>query len=112
MNSIVADRPIRVEVAYALPDEQLILQVEGEAVSRWTLADPSRATVEPPEIAAATDAGAGGDPRGIKATGHIAIFRDFIRAVQADGQPEIDGLEGRRSLAAVLAVYEAAGLLK
>jgi predicted dehydrogenase len=88
------------------------IQVEGESVGRWTLVDPLRATVEPPEITTATDAGAGGDPRGIKATGHIAIFRDFIRAVQVNGQPEIDGLEGRRSLAAVLAVYEAAGLLK
>ncbi len=88
------------------------IQVDGEAVARWTLADPARATVEPPELASATDAGAGGDPRGIKATGHIAIFRDFIKALQTDGHPPIDGVEGRRSLAAVLAIYQAAGLLK
>ncbi len=88
------------------------IQVEGESAGRWTLADPSKSNIEPPEIAVVTDAGAGGDPRGIKATGHIAIFRDFIRAIETDGQPEIDGVEGRRSLAAVLAVYEAAGLLK
>lgn len=88
------------------------IQVDGEAVARWTLADPARASVEPPELASAADAGAGGDPRGIKATGHIAIFRDFIKAVQSDGRPEIDGAEGRRSLAAVLAIYQAAGLLK
>jgi predicted dehydrogenase len=88
------------------------IQVDGEAVARWTLADPAKATVEPPELASAADAGAGGDPRGIKATGHMAIFRDFIKAVQSGGQPEIDGGEGRRSLAAVLAIYQAAGLLK
>jgi predicted dehydrogenase len=86
------------------------IQVEGESVERWELADPARATVEPPQTAAADAAGAGSDPRGIAPTGHIAIVRDFIQALRADRPPRIDGAEGRRSLAAVLAAYEAAGL--
>ena len=87
------------------------IQVEGESVLRWDVADPSRATVEPVEVGPAAGAGAAGDPRGIAATGHIAVFRDFIHALREDRAPQIDGAEGRRSLAAVLAVYEGAGLL-
>jgi UDP-N-acetyl-2-amino-2-deoxyglucuronate dehydrogenase len=86
------------------------IQVEGESVRRWELADPAKATVEPPEISAPTNAGAGGDPRGIKPTGHIALFRDFIHALQANRPLQIDGAQGRRSLATVLAIYQAAGL--
>lgn len=86
------------------------IQVEGESVGRWTLADPAKATVEAPEASFATDAGAGGDPRGIAPTGHIAIFRDFIHALREGRAPQVDGVEGRRSLATVLAVYQAAGL--
>ena len=91
------------------------IQIEGETVGRWTLTHPDRAAVEPPEIGAPeagalADAGAGGDPRGIAPTGHIAIVRDFIHALREERPLQIDGTEGRRSLATVLAVYEAAGL--
>jgi UDP-N-acetyl-2-amino-2-deoxyglucuronate dehydrogenase len=87
------------------------IQVEGETVVRWDLADPAAATVEPPEIGAAAGAGAAADPRDIAPTGHIAVVRHLIQAVRAGRAPKIDGTEGRRSLAAVLAVYEAANLL-
>jgi predicted dehydrogenase len=86
------------------------IQIEGESVRRWDLADPARASVEPPETGPAADAGAGRDPRGIAPTGHIALFRAFVRALREDRAPQIDGAEGRRSLATVLAIYEAARL--
>ena len=86
------------------------IQIEGETVGRWTLADPTKATTEPPEIGAPATAGAGSDPRGIAPTGHIAVLRDFIRALREGHDPQIDGVEGRRSLTTVLAIYEAAGL--
>jgi UDP-N-acetyl-2-amino-2-deoxyglucuronate dehydrogenase len=87
------------------------VQVEGESVVRWELADPGKTTVEPPEIGIPASAGAGGDPKGIAPTGHISIFRDFIQAVRDDRPPQVDGAEGRRSLATVLAIYQAAGLV-
>jgi predicted dehydrogenase len=86
------------------------VQIEGAVVDRWDLVDPATATVEPPEIGGQVKAGAGGDPRGEAATGHIAIFRDFIQALRDNRPPQIDGAEGRRSLATVLAIYQAAGL--
>lgn len=87
------------------------IQVEGESAGRWELVEPAQATVEPLETGASTAAGAGGDPKGIAPTGHIAVFRDFIRALRENRAPLVDGTEGRRSLATVLAIYQAAGLL-
>jgi predicted dehydrogenase len=86
------------------------IQVEGEFIRQWSLADPAKATAGPPETGVPADAGAGGDPRGIAPTGHISIFRDFIHALREDRIPMVDGAEGRRSLATALAIYEAAGL--
>lgn len=84
------------------------VQVEGEGVVRWRLTGP--AAVAPFEVGGAANAGSGGDPRGTPATGHIGIVRDFIAALREGRPPEVDGHEGRRSLAAVLAVYRAAGI--
>ncbi|MFN8442333.1 MAG: Gfo/Idh/MocA family oxidoreductase [Caldilineaceae bacterium] len=89
------------------------IQIEGDNIRYWTLADASKATIEPIQPASTVaGAGAGGDPRGIAATGHIAIWKDFIEAIRTGKQPMLDGAEGRRSLAAVLAVYEAAGITR
>ena len=86
------------------------IQIEGETVMRWSLADPAQAAV-PTQVSRKTaDPGAGGDPRGIAASGHIALVRDFIAALRDNRPPLVDGREGMRSLAAVLQIYQAAGL--
>ena len=82
------------------------IQIEGESVLRWGLADESKATVEPwPVATEQADPGMAGDPRGISTSGHIAILKDFIAGIRRGQDPVIDGAEGRRSLAAILAVY-------
>jgi predicted dehydrogenase len=83
------------------------IQIEGESVARWQAKNVPEIT----QSATPAAAGAGADPRGISPSGHIAIVHDFIDAVRDQRPPEIDGTEGRRSLAAVLAVYRAAGLI-
>lgn len=40
--------------------------------------------------------------------GHKAVMEDFVHAMEADEQPACDGKEGRRSVAVVEAIYEAA----
>jgi UDP-N-acetyl-2-amino-2-deoxyglucuronate dehydrogenase len=82
------------------------IQVEGEAMIRWHTAAGARHEAEQPR----QGAGAGGDPRGIAPTGHMRLLRDFIGAVREGRGPLVGGAEGRRSLAAVLAIYRAAGL--
>jgi len=36
---------------------------------------------------------------------HQAVLEDFIRAIEANSQPECDGREARRSLAVIEAIY-------
>ena len=91
------------------------IQIKGESLGAWRLARPEEAQVEAPAVTTVTkaeSAGSGGDPRGIAPTGHINILSDFVASLQEDRPLEIDGAEGRRSLAAVLMIYEAAGLPK
>jgi len=83
------------------------VQVEGDAVMRWWSQD----TPVEPDTAAAhpASAGAGADPRGISTAGHIALLGDFIQALRENRPPLVNGVEGRRSLAIVLSIYQAAG---
>ena len=55
-------------------------------------------------------AGSGASPTGIGTLGHTLIVQDFAAAIREGRDPLVDGVEGRRSLALVLAIYEAAGL--
>ena len=87
------------------------IQLEGESVVRWQLTDPAGAKVQPLPPGGGAAAGAGADPRAISLSGHTGLYRDFIQALRDDRPPLVDGAEGRRSLAAVLAVYQAAGLI-
>lgn len=87
------------------------IQVEGESAGRWQVVDPSMAAVAAPQPRPPVDAGAGADPRDIAPSGHIGILRDFVRALREEREPMVPGREGRRCLATVLAIYEAAGLL-
>lgn len=92
------------------------VQIEGESLTSWQLAHPEAARVAAPPVTkhqgtGGQGAGSGGDPRGIAATGHLRVVADFAESVREGRPPEIGGAEGRRSLAAVLMIYEAAGLL-
>jgi predicted dehydrogenase len=40
--------------------------------------------------------------------GHQAVLEDFLQAIQHDRAPACDGLEGRRSIALIEAIYRAA----
>lgn len=53
---------------------------------------------------------AGSSPTGIGHLGHTLLLQDFVGAIREGRDPLVNGLEGRRSLALVLAIYEAAGL--
>jgi UDP-N-acetyl-2-amino-2-deoxyglucuronate dehydrogenase len=83
------------------------VQMEGDTVMRWWSQD---GPCEPDTRAAQPSAaGAGADPRGISTAGHTALVSDFIHALRENRLPLVDGFEGRRSLAIVLSIYQAAG---
>ena len=83
------------------------IQIEGEDPVRWRSAggEPARAGSG---AVPATKAAAGGDPKAIPLSGHIGIIADFIDSIRQNKSPLVNGSEGRRSLAAVLAIYQAA----
>lgn len=83
------------------------VQVEGDTVMRWWSEDGPRE--EDTDAVQPSAAGAGADPRGISTAGHIAIVNDFIQALHEKRLPLVDGVEGRRSLAIVISIYQAAG---
>ncbi len=47
-------------------------------------------------------------PSAIGHHGHTAQFKDVLQAIKSHGQPLIDGVEGRRSVEIILAIYKAA----
>jgi UDP-N-acetyl-2-amino-2-deoxyglucuronate dehydrogenase len=41
-------------------------------------------------------------------SGHRELLKDFLRAIETNATPICDGIEGRRSVALVQAIYESA----
>jgi predicted dehydrogenase len=86
------------------------IQIEGESARQWRSAVAKERHPEQSARHSLPATGTASDPRGISLDGHVAVLSDFLRALQTGRPPRIDGIEGRRSLAAVLAIYDAAGL--
>jgi UDP-N-acetyl-2-amino-2-deoxyglucuronate dehydrogenase len=86
------------------------IQIVGEQIRTWKLVQPETAKIQARMSASEEEPGAGGDPRAIKPSGHINVFKDFMEAVQEKRLPHTDGVEGKRSLKTVLEIYKAAGL--
>jgi predicted dehydrogenase len=91
------------------------VQIEGEQVIRWETASGRAgdgATNASPAHRVASSlpqpAGAGASPAGIGAVGHTRLLADFAAAIRERRDPLVPGAEGRRALALVLAIYEAA----
>jgi predicted dehydrogenase len=87
---------------------QGFVQIEGEAAVAAHLATAPRESLLLADGGRSSGAGPASDPRGISVTGHIAVIRDFIGSIRVGHPPLADAREGRRSVAAVLQIYEAA----
>jgi len=83
------------------------IQIEGEEILRWQTA---AGKTTPGSQERTAGAGAGGDPRGIPITGHIELIKNFMATVRGNETLLVDGRQGMRSVAAVEAIYAAAGL--
>ena len=51
-------------------------------------------------------AGGANDPKAINYTGHKNQFENFIEAVEKNKDPLVNGIEGRKSVEIILAIYE------
>jgi len=92
-----------------------VIQLEGGAAVRWETArgtgPDSGQSANPAAPAAATATPAFPTAGSQSPVAHAALIRDFVEALRDGRPPAVDGREGRRSVAAVLGIYEAAGLL-
>lgn len=50
--------------------------------------------------------GGAGDPAAIGHYGHTLQFKDFVDAINKDRRPSVDGVEGRRSVEIIRAIYK------
>ena len=84
--------------------------IEEEDIKSWEF---ETMTPEDEKIAAEfaqlTKSGGGAaDPSAIGHEAHAHQFRDVIKAINEGTKPTIDGIEGRRSVEIILAIYKAA----
>src|SRR6056297_903251 len=84
--------------------------LEEEDIKSWEFAEPTdRDEAVRREMAGRTQSGGGAaDPAAIGHHGHTALFTDFVRAIQQDDQPLVDGQEGRRSVEIIRGIYASA----
>ena len=85
------------------------VQIEGETIARWEIAAPRPEQVGvQPGGQTPVPGGVGASPTGMGAEGHTRLVADLVGAIREGRKPLVPGEEGRRALALVLAVYEAA----
>jgi predicted dehydrogenase len=84
--------------------------LEEEDITKWEFAKQTKqdkALLE--RMAGKTQTGGGAaDPAAIGHHGHTAMFKDVLKAIKKGTRPLVDGLEGRRSVEIILAIYKAA----
>jgi UDP-N-acetyl-2-amino-2-deoxyglucuronate dehydrogenase len=84
--------------------------IEQEDVVKWDF-NPENAADKAVKERFASKVGASGgaaDPKAISHTGHARQLADFVRAIQTNTQPLVDGREGKRAVELICAIYESA----
>jgi UDP-N-acetyl-2-amino-2-deoxyglucuronate dehydrogenase len=84
--------------------------MEEEDLVKWDFAAKKPRDAAVVEKMASRKSGGGGaaDPKAIGHHGHTRQFQDVVQAIRKGTTPSIDGLEGRRSVEIILAIYKAA----
>ncbi|HLW66050.1 MAG TPA: Gfo/Idh/MocA family oxidoreductase [Gemmataceae bacterium] len=84
--------------------------VEQEDILRWELSPELPVDKEIKERFAKKVGASGGaaDPKAISHVGHARQLADFVRAIQTNTAPLVDGREGKRAVEVICGIYEAA----
>ncbi len=80
-----------------------VIYNKGLARLDWRIADPPEDLTEEGEVSSGA-----ARPMDINAAGHTALYADFVAAIRDGRKPLVDGLEGRRSVSLVEAIYRSA----
>jgi predicted dehydrogenase len=84
--------------------------IEQDDLLRWEFAEPVPTDVETKARFAQKTGASGGssNPAAISHLGHARQLADFVRAIETNTAPAVDGREGRRAVEVICAIYEAA----
>lgn len=84
--------------------------IEQDDVLMWQFENeqPTDAALRESLAKKSGNTGGASDPKAISFVGHQKQFEDFLAAVNSGKKPAIDGLEGRKSVEIILAIYESA----
>ncbi|MBX3421199.1 MAG: Gfo/Idh/MocA family oxidoreductase [Pirellulaceae bacterium] len=84
--------------------------LEEEDIIKWEFAQPASGdeTIRQEMLGRTKTGGGAADPAAIGHQAHAALFRDALHAIQHGGPPAIDGIQGRRSVELILAIYQSA----
>lgn len=96
--------PENLEGSVAIFGERGSLKVGGTALNRKTIWKIEGELEHEKELLTRDQL----DPASVYGTSHSAVIADMIAAVREDRPPKTNGLEARRSVALVLAIYESA----
>ena len=84
--------------------------LEEEDLKKWDFAKNLKQdqAIRDAMNASRSTGGGAADPAAIGHHGHAEIIRDFVKAINQDRPPAVDGHEGRRSVEIILAIYKSA----
>jgi UDP-N-acetyl-2-amino-2-deoxyglucuronate dehydrogenase len=84
--------------------------LEEEDIIKWEFAEksPDDDRIRTEMLGKTKTGGGAADPAAIGHHAHAALFRDVLSAIDNNQPLSIDGLEGRRSVELILAIYESA----
>ncbi len=93
--------PRRIEIS----GEKGSIGIEGNHIVRWEFTEEWQEDVEE-QATGNTDIGGAADPTAIDDSGHSQILADFIQGIKGNRPPFISGVEGKRSVDLVCAIYD------
>jgi predicted dehydrogenase len=84
--------------------------IEQEDVLRWDFANeiPEDRAIRERFAQKVGASGGASDPAAISHVGHARQLADFVRAIQTNSAPMVDGREGRKAVAVIEAIYRSA----
>ena len=84
--------------------------IEEEDIKAWDFAKKRKTDAAVHDAMKSQKSGGGGasDPAAIGHHGHTCLFQDFVKAINKNQKPAVDGHEGRRSVEIILGIYKAA----
>ncbi|MCP4506409.1 MAG: Gfo/Idh/MocA family oxidoreductase [Fuerstiella sp.] len=84
--------------------------IEQDDVVRWEFENdvPDDAGIRDQFKPGSANTGGAADPKAISHVGHRDQLQDFVNAIKQNGTPRVDGIDGRKSVEIILAIYQAA----